>query len=266
MLSREAFSPDERATDGLQSCCRACASLRRRNKYAASPEAKRQRQRDYYRNNTAAVQAINSRSRAKHSDKVKAAKQAHYLRVRDDPAFQARMRAYIEAHKDHKREYDREYRWKNASKLDALKKSWKANNALLIRAVRSSYKARRRAIEKAGDDSRAVRDWLATVNKMCLWCGVDCEADYHIDHVRPLALRGAHRVANLAIACPSCNVQKNALPPEEFCRRKGLDFQVISTRKHEMKAVSALEKSPRTPRDPHATPRSPPTAKRGRGG
>jgi 5-methylcytosine-specific restriction endonuclease McrA len=161
-------------------------------------------------------------------DAVKAYRRAAY-QVDREKVLEA-AKAYGAANKERKREYDRAYRLKNAEKLAALKEAWRASNEDLLRAIKATYKTKRRAAELAGDSSKVVASWLKRVQKLCLWCGKACEGDFHIDHFYPLALGGEHRVANLAIACPTCNVRKNALEPEVFCRRMGFDFAAILER------------------------------------
>lgn len=162
---------------------------------------------------------------------IKEQKRLAYLRSREDPEFQARLKAYAENTRESKAAYDRVYRQKNAAKLSALKLVWREANASLIRAVKSSYKARRRTKLASGDGSRLVGEWLARVVKVCVWCQSSCEEDFHIDHFHPLAKGGEHRVANLVISCPACNVRKNSLLPADFCARQGFDLDEVERRR-----------------------------------
>lgn len=170
-----------------------------------------------YRNaNRELIRAINARSRARNADKIKARKRAEYLRDKDTPAYRARIAAYQAATRNAKREYDRKYRATNKEKLAQLKSVWRAENAALLRVVRSSYKARRRATEKGGDSTKTIKEWMVSQAKVCRWCEANCETGFHIDHVMPLAKGGKHVIANLCIACPTCNIRKNARDPAEF--------------------------------------------------
>lgn len=165
--------------------------------------------------------------RAANDAAVKEHKRLSYLKVKDDPAFKAKIAVQTKKAKATKPAYDRAYRELNAATLAATKAAWRAENTELIRATKHSYKARRRAQMKSGDSSRSVQEWLSAVDKVCVWCKVGCDANFHIDHFYPLARGGEHRVSNLVIACPTCNVRKSALMPEEFCARNGLDFNEI---------------------------------------
>ena len=208
------FSPDRRNPDGLQGRCRSCASAARRRAYSADPERYRKRQNDYYKSNTELVLAINKRSLSRNLEKVRARKAEAYQRDRE--RVLARATEYASKHKAEKRAYDRMYREMNADKLREMKAAWIAGNQALIKAVKLSYKARRRAAEKAGDSSRAIKDWIGRQQLVCRWCEADCRDNFHVDHIEPLSRGGAHAVSNLCIACPPCNLRKNARDPREF--------------------------------------------------
>jgi 5-methylcytosine-specific restriction endonuclease McrA len=127
---------------------------------------------------------------------------------------------------ERKRQYDVEYRARPdvVKRLEQQKTVWRAANAGLIRAVKSSYKARRKVKEKAGDSSAEIADWLKAQPRVCHWCNAKCRKDYHIDHYEPLSKGGKHEVKNLVIACPSCNLRKNAKDPYEFAKERGRLF------------------------------------------
>lgn len=45
----------------------------------------------------------------------------------------------------------------------------------------------------------------------CIYCGKFIEfGTCHLDHVYPIRKRGAHRLGNIALSCPSCNSKKHA--------------------------------------------------------
>jgi CRISPR/Cas system Type II protein with McrA/HNH and RuvC-like nuclease domain len=63
----------------------------------------------------------------------------------------------------------------------------------------------------------AIRDVILSSSGMCAWCSVNLlNQDFEIDHIIPLADKGAHDPQNLVVACPSCNRQKSAQSPLKF--------------------------------------------------
>lgn len=221
-LPHTEFSPDRRASDGFQPSCRACNREAKRARYASDPDGARQRNRAYYSSNKERVLATNAKSRKKHAESVKLGKKEHYERVRHLPEFKVKRDAYAAATKERKREYDKAYRARNEEKLKVVKEAWRSKNRDVIRMIQFTYDAKRRAQVKAGDSSRKVREWLKTQKKVCHWCRAKCEKDYHLDHIQPLARGGEHVTTNLCVACPSCNIRKNARDPIEFAQSLGL--------------------------------------------
>jgi len=224
VLPKECFSADARASDGLQSRCKPCINAARRAAYLADPEQARAKRRKYYEENSVAVCAINQRSRQRNSESVKESKRRHYLRIRDDEEFLAKRRAYSESRKDEKREYDRRYREANAQRLTSVKRLWSQKNRALITAIKKAYKSRRRQLERGGDSTAAIARWEAAADKRCYWCRAKCVRGYHVDHYQPLAKGGKHEISNLVIACPKCNLRKNARDPYEFAASVGRLF------------------------------------------
>ncbi len=52
---------------------------------------------------------------------------------------------------------------------------------------------------------------------VCGWCGVDLfDQPFEVDHIIPLADRGAHHPSNLVVACKACNRQKAGMSPLRF--------------------------------------------------
>lgn len=223
-LSSDSFGRDSRASDGLQSRCARCANDARNAARNANPEKARALRRGYYDANKELVLATNSKSRAKHDEKVKAHKKAVYLREKDRPDFIAKIRLRTASRKDEKFRYDREYRARKATHLTVIHKAWRAKNPDKVRAIRFSYDARRRQQVLGGDSTREVHKWERAALKVCHWCGAQCLGDYHIDHYEPLSKGGKHAVANLVIACPRCNLKKNAKDPYEFAASLGRLF------------------------------------------
>lgn len=69
---------------------------------------------------------------------------------------------------------------------------------------------------RGGVSGPELADWIEQTEKTCRWCGCDCSNEFHVDHIIPLSKGGPHEIHNLAIACKSCNLRKNAKMPEDF--------------------------------------------------
>lgn len=211
------FSPDKRAPDGLQGKCKSCCNARRKEIYQADKERFRRRQREYRLANPDIHSAIEKRSKIKNREAILAGKKRYYEQVKNDPAWQEAQKQYREETKDIKKKYDREYQVNNRDALSVKKKKWANENKELRNEISRSYKARRRMWESADSDSTTkINNWARKAEKVCKWCGVNCQESFHLDHIIPLSKGGSHTIKNLCISCPTCNVRKNAMMPEEF--------------------------------------------------
>lgn len=159
--------------------------------------------------------------RQRKSENIRAQKRAAYERDRSNPEYLAKIKAYQEANKDRKREYDRCYRDANREKLNGQSRRWVDENRDKRLAISRNYKARRRAQEAGGVSTAALAAWTAQQKKVCYWCGCKCAKGFHVDHYVPLCKGGKHDIGNLVIACAPCNLKKNLKDPLDFARQVG---------------------------------------------
>jgi len=110
------------------------------------------------------------------------------------------------------------------SELLEKAREWVRNNPEKRRAIALAYKAKRKTQLVDGDSPSVVSRWIKTAAKVCYWCGKHCRDQYHVDHYVPLAKGGKHIVSNLVIACPTCNMSKNASDPYEYAASLGRLF------------------------------------------
>ena len=125
---------------------------------------------------------------------------------------------------DKRKKYDAEYNKKNSEKKKQVAKEWVKNNPEKRKFIIFNYDSKRRAIKKTGDSFLIVKNWAENQNKICYWCNINCDDNYHIDHYVPLAKGGEHKISNLVISCQKCNLTKNAKDPLEFAKEKGKLF------------------------------------------
>ena len=197
------FGVKSGAKDGYTSMCKACKSRQRRESYAMNPRA---------------TLDANARSRQRNAEKINERKRAAYEAQKNDPDFKAKRKAYADSRKEEKREYDRRYRERTREQQKKWSREWAANNKDKVRAIRRTYKVKRRAVESEGIGTTELAAWAESAEKSCYWCGIQCDESYHIDHYEPLSRGGEHRVENLVISCPTCNMRKSCRDPYEFAQ------------------------------------------------
>ena len=126
----------------------------------------------------------------------------------------------IKAKSNCKKDYDKKYHLIHAEKKKEVTKNWIKANPEKRFAIVFNYDSKRRANKKYGVKSKELALWISKQVKVCYWCNVVCNDNYHIDHYEPLSKGGKHILSNLVISCPTCNLTKNAKDPYEFALTK----------------------------------------------
>ena len=122
---------------------------------------------------------------------------------------------YYENNKDKILKKAKEYRIKNKEKILSFLKEYRKTYNYKISKRNSENK--RRTLTKSGDVTTIQLRELIEGAKKCYWCESKInKKDYHIDHFVPLSKGGSHTISNLVIACPKCNLKKNAKDPYQF--------------------------------------------------
>lgn len=173
------FRKNGKSLGGYTRGCKPCLLAKDRARWAAMTPQERDETEARYRSGQAEY-------RRKNVEKVRASKAAHYQRT-----------------KEYRKAKGYEWRRKNPQRLRELAKGWYVKR---YRNIRGGVTAARQA------------DWAMAQKKVCHWCGKRCAKDYHIDHIMPLSRGGKHELTNLAIACPDCNLRKNARDPIEWAQ------------------------------------------------
>jgi hypothetical protein len=175
--------------------------------YRAKPESKHKK-RD---------RAIAARATPEGRAKEKSQYAARYLANKEK--INARCAAWMKANKEKYRVYRSGYYEANKVDLSKKGKAYRKSHP----EIRSRGHARRRAIlagANMGDQNlidKWERTWRRSKAVSCYYCerifpGRKC----HADHFIPLAKGGSHDVANLVVACKSCNLRKNDRMPAVF--------------------------------------------------
>jgi 5-methylcytosine-specific restriction endonuclease McrA len=162
---------------------------------------------------------------------MKVRKRAEYEKHRERYIRRATER--YRSRTDEKREYDREYRRKNAEKLIALKAVWRAENAEKVRQIKAGYKKRHPHVGAADAMMRNARKRQATptwlteehirqIKEIYKAAAERRGGPWQVDHIVPLAGKtvcGLHVPWNLRVILASENQAKgNRLIAGEVAR------------------------------------------------
>lgn len=192
------------------------------------------RRAEYYQKNKEAVKARSAAYRFRNPEKMIEWRKANPEKVklhnatyfaRHSEQHQARTRAYILAHPEKRKRISRTYR---------------ANHPDVARRGYCKYRALKQGAS-IGDTaliSEWEKLWRQKRSVICYWCkgrfpGNVC----HQDHIVPLSKGGAHVIENLCIACPKCNLSKQAKSPSEWS--SGLSQPVLVFENIEVRARRA---------------------------
>lgn len=131
---------------------------------------------------------------------------------------------YYKNNKERISSRSRKYHLKHKERILSRVKEWSKNNKDKVRTIKQNYKHKRRVKESTGVKTSDLVEWKNKESKVCYWCGVSCESDYHVDHYEPLSKGGSHDIDNLVISCPKCNLSKSSKDPYLFAQEVGKLF------------------------------------------
>lgn len=175
---------------------------KRRNKY---PEMFKQKAAEYYRSNSESIKAKVRDYNQKYSTTISERRRKSYAETPTN--------IRVERSEKRRGRWDADPSLKEQAYAKA--KSYREENVDLVRA----HKSNRAAMLKAarGNISAVTVSRLREYQKdRCLYCDADCSTSFHVDHIIPLAKGGTNELTNLAIACPPCNLRKQARHPLVF--------------------------------------------------
>lgn len=207
--------------------CKECRSAQDRERYQANRDA------------------ILDRNRRYKDRKRDAIREQQRTRHREDPEYRERVRvraeAWRRANPDRARDYWVEWYRNNADHIKAYNRAryeadrdgyilraakWKRDNPERAAEVQRDWAARhpearrrteakRRARKRGGlvidFTEEELRQRMSMFGDRCTSCGDPAD---QVDHVIPLALGGAHALANLRPICAGCNREKGSRPPD----------------------------------------------------
>lgn len=118
-----------------------------------------------------------------------------------------------------RRAYQRLWYAKNKEKHARRKKRYREKNHAKV-LMRERNKEKRRAGAPGSLSAGIVDRLMEQQNGLCVCCQKPL-AEYHIDHIMPLALGGHNVDENVQLLLPECNMKKGAKHPDDW--RKSLN-------------------------------------------
>lgn len=134
---------------------------------------------------------------------------------------QDRARKYYSANKKTMDENSRKWTANNKDRIAVTGRKWRYKNHEKIKTIYKNAAFKRRTILKKGISTHRLLEWEQQQQKICYWCSLRCDKEYHIDHYFPISKGGKHEMDNLVISCPTCNLTKSAKDPYLYANEKG---------------------------------------------
>jgi 5-methylcytosine-specific restriction endonuclease McrA len=192
LLGLDAYHRDAARADGRVARCRPCVAGRDAARYVANADALRTEAAQHYRDNRDAINARRSE-----------------LYRADVEARRAKSRAYDTTHPEVTRAKARRWAAAHPERANAGKRAWDRAHPLSRKLCLARYRARLRAQQLHPIATAALAGRVAVFGDACAYCGGEWS---HLDHVKPVALGGAHCLSNLRPACARCNHRKGSTP------------------------------------------------------
>lgn len=219
----EYFHANRSKRDGLVSACKSCISHQNRERTLSSEDRERRR--------------LYTREYRKRPDAMER-KKASDAEYRSRPEVKKH-------HREYRREYDKRpdvqtrlYEREHSERVIARRKAYysrpevKERRQQYIKQYKPEYLKRPYAREKHNASNRAQgarrRGTVGSFNaadiesirkaqgNRCYLCHKKLGKTYHVDHFIPIKLGGTNDPGNLRLACPKCNMSKNAKHPFEL--------------------------------------------------
>ncbi len=199
------FGKASRNKDGLKFRCKSCRTeegikyrAENQNKikeYAELNKEKTAKQhKEYYKNNQEKIDSYQKQYYEKNKKRIIKNARESVLR-----------------NKEHIQTYKKEYYITNRAEILA---GFKERAKLPERKLQHRLSGNKRiALKKSTEDGtitpQAIKDMMIEQDGKCVLCDCDIRDKYHMDHIKPLAKGGEHRLVNIQLLCPFCNISKS---------------------------------------------------------
>ena len=197
------FSKDSRDKSGLQARCKKCnLEYRVENKSALAAKDKA-----YKAANKEKISARGVIARAANKEKIIMRKKAYYSANKE--AILGKNLAWKKA---------------NPEAASAISRKYKLANHE-VSAANSRVRRSRKLNAEGSHTATDVKLIFECQRGLCANCNIKLfksgAKKYHVDHVMPLSKGGGNGAENLQCLCPTCNLRKGAMTPEEWARING---------------------------------------------
>lgn len=198
------FSKDCSKKDGLRTICKPCDRQSTRDWAKNNPDRLRETKKKYFASNYEAIRIAKAIWASNNRDKTRAY-MANWRKANPDKDRKTRM----------------EWNKANPEKRRKSVAKWSAANQEARRINYQNYRARK--LDAGGRLSPGLSDKLFKLQRGKCACG--CKqplgADYHRDHIMPLALGGTNTDDNMQLLRAVCNLKKWSKHPIDFMQQRG---------------------------------------------
>lgn len=138
-------------------------------------------------------------------------------RYKENASYRQYVKDYKAKNADQCRLNSSNWRQRNPEKVRETNLLWRQANPEKIRAYRHTRRAREAGNGGSYTDSE-LQILEASQGGLCAYCQREGQI-LHVDHVIPLKQGGTSYIANIALACRKCNLNKHAKTPEQWVDR-----------------------------------------------
>ena len=182
------------------------------------PEKKKAWNKAYRKKNKEKIKARKKAYRQEKKEEIKAYNKAY--RKENEERMKARDKAYREENKEKIKASNKAYRKENEESMKARDKAYKEENKEKIKAQDkayreankdrySAYSAKRRALKIVALLPTTDNELVKNIYKQAKEMSEKRGEEYHVDHIIPLSIGGAHHQDNMRVITAKENLEKN---------------------------------------------------------